>query len=99
VGTLEGQIWKEVSDNFRMPEKLEAGLEKMIRQKEEDFSAGGPQSDYQGRRRGRGGLQASFPGGWDGGNGGYYTGKGSCRVCSVCERAKNQANVLKGGTV
>jgi hypothetical protein len=42
VGTLEGQIWKEVSDTFRMPEKLEAGLEKMIRQKEEDFSERDP---------------------------------------------------------
>lgn len=39
---LESQVWEEVSAFLKKPEKLEIGLERMIRQKEEELSGRDP---------------------------------------------------------
>jgi Recombinase zinc beta ribbon domain len=42
AAALEGQVWEQVSAFLKKPEKLEMGLERMIRQKEEEFSVHAP---------------------------------------------------------
>ncbi len=47
AGVLESQIWEEISAFLKEPERLEVGLKKMIRRKENEFSGRDPSEEVK----------------------------------------------------